>query len=582
MTDNSKSSREEQLERRLEHLEAKVDRLQEQLHRVTSQKPDTFVVDTKPEDEPEAAGEGASQRTSITEKIDLGENWLNRIGIGLMLFGVAFLFKYSIDQGWLIPPVRSLMGLGIGLALFVPGLQISPAKSNLKPFLLGGGIGVFYITGFATFQLYSFVSPGVVWAFMIAVTLLALSLSLQQDQAILSITGILGGLGTPFMLYTGSGSLVSLMIYTGLVLAGASVIYLLKGWKSLLWTIVAGGWLVLLVAYFSNVWMEPSPLVTDQWALQVGVLVGAVIFWLVPLARELLAEHHPDNWENAPPPGESSTIVSIMALAVPILSLAFSMGIWDMSQEFWGVIALAFSFVIAYAYLPLRKENLHSLASIHAFTALIILTVSFFLLLEGDLLFAVLALEGLGLRILAHSTADANISVGSHILFGITFVWLADQLMMYDFNQQAILNLDALTYLLILGAGGLAVPYWTKSENGRLIYRLIAHILFLGWFLHELYPVENGQAYITVCWGIYAVGLLIGGIFRNISWLRTAGMATIFAVVGKLFLIDLSQLEAIWRILLFTGFGALFLLLSFYLQRSFKAENESEGEESVL
>nr|MDP9455722.1 DUF2339 domain-containing protein [Actinomycetota bacterium] len=41
------------------------------------------------------------------------------------------------------------------------------------------------------------------------------------------------------------------------------------------------------------------------------------------------------------------------------------------------------------------------------------------------------------------------------------------------------------------------------------------------------------------------------------------GMATLFLVVGKLFLVDLASIEAVWRVLLFLGFGTLFLALSF-------------------
>lgn len=44
------------------------------------------------------------------------EWWLNKVGIGLLLFGVAFLFKFSVDQGWLTPGLR--VGSGFLLALF--------------------------------------------------------------------------------------------------------------------------------------------------------------------------------------------------------------------------------------------------------------------------------------------------------------------------------------------------------------------------------------------------------------------------------------------------------------------------------
>lgn len=44
------------------------------------------------------------------------------------------------------------------------------------------------------------------------------------------------------------------------------------------------------------------------------------------------------------------------------------------------------------------------------------------------------------------------------------------------------------------------------------------------------------------------------------------GVGTLFLVAGKLFLVDLQYLEAVWRILLFLGFGGLFLLLSYFFQ----------------
>jgi uncharacterized membrane protein len=72
---------------------------------------------------------------------------------------------------------------------------------------------------------------------------------------------------------------------------------------------------------------------------------------------------------------------------------------------------------------------------------------------------------------------------------------------------------------------------------------------------------------VTVAWGIDAL-LIIGAAlkFNRDRNLFIVGAATLFAVAAKLFLVDLYYLEAIWRILLFLGFGALFLVVSYYLQ----------------
>jgi len=581
------------LEQRVSRLEKEVKELRSRLE--GQRRDDSITIaDSSTYSNPEVvqtseqAEQEAPPRDSITDRISAGENWLQRIGIGLLLLGVAFLFKYSIDQGWLVPPIRSLIGLGIGLALFIPGLQFSQDKAPLKQILLGGGIATFYITGFATFQLYSFVPSPIVWLFMVVVTLLALSLSLQQNEAVLSIVGVLGGLGTPFMLYTGSGSLSSLIMYTALILTGAAIIYFIKAWRSLLWTMTAGGWLVLLVGIYTNILEELSPIFADRLSLQIGLIFCMGVFWLVPVIREVASKRAPERWphptfKNADGSVDEHVIyvknpsVQLMVLAIPVLGILYSMALWDITWEAWGVIAMAFSLSIGYAYLPLRREELPNMASVHGFSALILLTLSFFLLFEGNLLFIILTLEGLGLRIVAQQNEDERISVGSHILFGFVAIWLMNGFSTFRTPDLAIINLEAMTRLGIILIAGIGVPHWLSNKSGRQLYRLFAHIALLAWFYHELSFLENGQAYVSVSWGIYAIGLLIYGFTTEKQSIRMAAMATIFLVVGKLFLIDLSQLQAIWRILLFIGFGSLFLLISYYLQRTFTDEDSEDS-----
>ncbi|HLA40526.1 MAG TPA: DUF2339 domain-containing protein, partial [Candidatus Glassbacteria bacterium] len=52
--------------------------------------------------------------------------------------------------------------------------------------------------------------------------------------------------------------------------------------------------------------------------------------------------------------------------------------------------------------------------------------------------------------------------------------------------------------------------------------------------------------------------------------LRRVGLLTLLLVVGKLFLVDLAQIAAIWRIVLFLCFGGLFLALSHWVRNLWK------------
>ncbi len=92
----------------------------------------------------------------------------------------------------------------------------------------------------------------------------------------------------------------------------------------------------------------------------------------------------------------------------------------------------------------------------------------------------------------------------------------------------------------------------------------------------ELGLIPNGgNGYVSIAWGAYAIILIAIGLGKSHNRLVLyCGIATLFAVAAKLFLIDLRYLEAIWRILLFLGFGGLFLVVSYYFQNVVKRAAE--------
>ncbi|HKK46117.1 MAG TPA: DUF2339 domain-containing protein [Balneolaceae bacterium] len=570
------------LQARITRLEQRVEELEQLLEEQNVTEVKSPSAGTREKSALPSESSRPRKQTWTPRDIQPGEQWLNRIGIGLLLIGIAFLFKYSIDQGWLIPPVRSAIGLGMGLVLFLSGLQMQKEDTPMKQILLGGGISTFYITGFATFQLYSFASGFVIWPFMIIVTLLALSLSLQQSEAVLSVIGTLGALGTPFMLYTGSGSVVMLMLYTALVLVGTGIVYFFKGWKALLWSITAGGFVVMCVGVVNTAFAAGTATSTERWALVIGTVIWGMSSWILATGRAMLTAKNPQRWPdhsmvlkdgNIDPnmnfkPGAS---VHLLVFLVPLFIMPLMIGIWNLSQNGTGIVAFALAGIGTLGYLALKAEESSGLASTHIFMSLVMLTIGLILLLEGNVLFTVLAAEAIALRYIAYQTDDEKVNISSHILFGIVILWLIN-LMRFSIGASPTFNIEGVQ-LAFISAGGLLLPLWLKREDIRLVYRVVCHILFLFWIYKVLSFAENGQAWVTVGWCIYGVLLLVLGFIRFGRRIRLAGMTTIFIVVGKLFLVDLSQLQAIWRILLFIGFGIVFLLLGYYWQRKMGEEN---------
>jgi hypothetical protein len=98
-------------------------------------------------------------------------------------------------------------------------------------------------------------------------------------------------------------------------------------------------------------------------------------------------------------------------------------------------------------------------------------------------------------------------------------------------------------------------------------YAAFAHVLILAWAYRYFGTSIAGQALVSITWGLIAASELIYGYVARDEWVRRAGLATLLVLVGKLFLIDLSQVDVVLRILLFMGFGGAFLVLGFYLPK---------------
>ncbi len=99
-----------------------------------------------------------------------------------------------------------------------------------------------------------------------------------------------------------------------------------------------------------------------------------------------------------------------------------------------------------------------------------------------------------------------------------------------------------------------------------MIYRLMLHGLVLAGLWHELAELPDGNAMVSIAWAAYALAILLAGLrLPGTAYIYT-GIGTLRLVTAKLLLVDLVALEPVWRILLFLGFGGIFLVISYHLQ----------------
>lgn len=648
------------------------------------------------------------------------EWWLNKVGIALFLMGVVFLFKFSWDRGWLqvllTPEVRVGLGIFLGSALVWFGLRVYAERRAFAQVVLGGGIGTYYITGFAAFQMLGVFSYPASFGFMAAVTLLAFTLALRQDGVALAAIGVSGGFATPFLLYDGAGALGGLVLYAGLVLAGAMGIHLLKGWRSLLLVGFVGYWAVMFTGYAGVPAVETLP-VADGVPLQAGAVFGWISLWLAPAAREALRSENPGRWR-APEigalmravlggkerPSVDEIPVHLLSFLLPQILLWTTQLLWDPDSTAMGLVALGISAAHGLAWAVFRRIEPEGLVPYtQAIVTLLFATLSLAFLLEGEMLLLVLAVEAAVLHFVAGRLSDRVVSLMAHALFVVVGAWTFHLLAVGTLGKifepyagSPFLNVSALASIAVIAltfassaalaapdlrrvyrvfghaavaglllselivlddgpwalvalafyASGLHLlsrrhPGWgtTGGANllsafvglwlaGRLalgllfpdqfgwsylgpwglwgivdlvviaailasswlvggrkpvfVYRVAAHAGLLAWLWRELGALPGSpDAYVTVAGGLTGAVMFVAGLRRDHAYLIKGGVATLFLVVAKLFLWDLVGLDPMWRVLLFLGFGGLFLILSYHLRNLWNPREDDVAEPRV-
>ena len=600
MSDNKDQSLEdrlEHLEQLVEKLQYTIERMQDRLGSTTPSRPPLQRSNRLVQQAPSKTRQPVSAKrrgpASIAEKEETGrkksraprpmydlngEAWLNRIGVGLLFLSVAFALKYTFDQQWFTPVLRVMAGSFVGLLLLALGLHFHNTRQRFGQVLVGGGIATFYLTAYAAYELYHLVPSWIAFAGMLMITVLSFPLAARRDDAVLAILATLGGLATPFILQSSGDYLFVLVSYTSLILVAAGAMYWFRGWRSLLFVSFFGAWLIIIFCFFSF-GLGYQSVAAERWTLQAAIILAWVLFWMMPVIRGMLRAYNPAKWP-APPPVKAvgyffNHPALPLSVSTPLLTMALSVPIWDLSENLWGWIALLASSIYGFLYLYIRgkeRKDLNHLAQMQGLTSAIFLTVGLFLLYNGHALLVALLAQAVLVRVVAQSMKDKLFSVASHTLFALLFVWVFNRLMTVPTAGTPFLNAPGLSELLVISLGA-GMMFMQKRKWLAVAYPMVAHLLFLGWLYREPGILPNGAAFITVVWGVYGVILFLSAMRQNSRWLRLAAFSTLALVVLKLFLIDLEEVEPLLRILLFLGFGIVFMMLSYILPSVFKKQD---------
>ncbi len=350
--------------------------------------------------------------------------------------------------------------------------------------------------------------------------------------------------------------------------------------------VLSGNALVLLLISFPIA--LDGPWITLAWAATGAVLSALARRYPVPGAL-----------------GWGSLSLALAASRVVVFDPLWYPGrppVWNVAFLIHVLVVVALAFCGAVLAMKGRSEDARSNAELRTvlwFAAASLLAVLLWREPPGLWPAALLTLELLALAWLANVLRDPSFVIATP---GLAVVLLVRMLVAdHGIARQAaqdLVNGPVLLRIAACVALGIAGSWLARSEAGeraipvgRAVSALFGFALLFvlseGWVDHERFLLEQAmivepealshriawrlQVGLSVLWTFYAAATLAWGFLTRTPVVRHAALALLGLVIVKVFVVDLSELQAIYRILSFLVLGLVLLGVSFLYQKRMRA-----------
>ena len=182
----------------------------------------------------------------------IGENLASKIGIIILVIGVAIGTKYAIDRQLINPLMRIILGYAASVILLGFALKLKRNYLNFSAVLISGALAIAYFITFFAYSYYELFSQIFAYVLMLIFTASAVYVSLNYNKSIIAHIGLVGAYAVPFLLSNHSGKPENLFMYMTFINLGILIISLKKYWKSLYFSALVITWLIFSFWYFSD------------------------------------------------------------------------------------------------------------------------------------------------------------------------------------------------------------------------------------------------------------------------------------------------------------------------------------------
>ncbi len=247
----------------------------------------------------------------------VGENLISKIGILILVLGVAIGAKLAIDKGLINPLTRIILGYLVGVGLMGFAINLKAKYESFSAVLLSGSIAILYFITYAAYTYYNLIPQSITFALMVIFTGFTVIAAIKYNKQVIAHIGLVGAYAIPFLLSNGTGNVVVLFSYMAIINIGILVLAFIRYWKSLFYASFALTWIIFLA------WR--IPLDNELSYLKVSILFSGtyfITFYATNLAYKVLKK-------------EIFTISDVTILLLNSF-IFFGAGYWVLNQNATG------------------------------------------------------------------------------------------------------------------------------------------------------------------------------------------------------------------------------------------------------
>jgi hypothetical protein len=507
----------EQLTRQQKIFQAEIYKLTQDLHRLTS--PDSpresvaeirtaTPVHEEKTDKVLAAQEvsspgqshyapGAKKERRPWEEF-IGTNLLNKVGIAVLVLGIGFGTKYSIDNRLINPLTRIILGYLSGIILIGLAFPLRTRHAGFSAVLLSGGMAVLYFITYAAYSFYGLIPQVPAFILMVLFTLFTVFASVRYNLEVISIIALVGAYAVPILLSDGSGRVVILFSYISIINAGILVLSFKKYWKRLFYLSFILTWLTYASWYAFSYEAQNHAGISLLFSV-----VFFITFYITFLAYKLLRSESLSRGDVV-----CMLVNAFIFYGYGYLTIESLQG----GDQFLGLFTVGTACVHFVAGLVIYKtqSRLNDIFYFVAGMVLIFLTIAVPVQLEGNWVTLVWAGEAALLFWIGRSKSFPTYEKLSYPLIVLAFAsllhdWSDHYYQSYYYNNQLhidftiFLNVQFLTSMLVGGA--LIFILFISRQNRTGIFK----------------PDSSGHAFFAAGLPILAVVVFYGGFYKEIE-----------------------------------------------------------------